>query len=1090
MEKQIHTGSGDNVGNNKIVNIINSVEPKDIKGFIADFMQDISHRKISDAEKKIESITNIDGLDSNVKSILNALKIKISLIQEKKGLQKRDLQNLVRNKTLDYDALDVVFSILLHFESKTQLDFARDRYFSAEANGPYSNEVFFEYLSTADEITASFNSQDKFNFLEQEILGLIRGALRNNNINIAYDLSKFLNANYPSISSTFFLLHCETIFFLNNSKNRHILSFNKHEKKHVDILINSLLDNFSSDVSRFILPLINQLYITGFTNTKLVDLAKKNIIEIKKISGECAEIITKITNKAVSPYSQLTLPKEIKDIETFFILDELLTNGSFNKAWLADWRYSGGKISTDDSYINSLLELQVSVWLCTSQDKKSIMDLTQEAEEFLSLDINRYKELNPSNLIFLCERFMDLNLSLIAIKYLDPILPDEPWLSPLLESLLQALYLSEQNDLFFKKLALFSDDVKNESIWLLEAQAYERLQQDDKAIMAVQEAIKIDNKNAYSWDLLLYLRQKKKTNKDDLTKLVFEIPGEVFYTYHETKIPLLNSIAKYVDPNIAESVLVDWFVVNPNQLAKHLIDIHHNSLMNRTDKQDVVYLPKYCIKGIEYYDGFKKNKRILIRDVVTEHPLFLNINSPLGKIVEKLTIGETVEDPYLGEISITDEIPAPVAAYQAAIKIRDQTNDGSDSFKLFELPSNEDDFLPYFEKILRRFSGNKAAQNPVLQNPNIPLCMRGNFTHHGDYFRAAYYHLTSIETTQYINLHNEGIKDPDKIIVDTYTSIYLSLLGFVPLIEKKGTTLILTNYTKDILESWIRDITREDYLSLDVTKFGMQRITAEDIRKNSYDFIQQIKLLIDISQEEKINVVDTPENLVKIKDIIDPSVFSTIQLSHANNIPWLSIDHLLCILAQKSDFPVVNTYNFLNILINSSDFKERKESIIVSLTCGLPVPIFYSDIIILSRSNEHKDIYLVAKFIEKHKCPNNESTENIKYLSQIMRNVIIKAYLDRDILNGSRAYNPVYDGYEEYVFNVCCKTAMSCLDGNTAEAKVALLISETLKPFYQIRTLQKLIFALATSFSIGHFLSIEAINIELEKIISSKNIST
>ncbi len=190
MEKQIHTGSGDNVANNKIVNIINSIEPKDIKGFIADFMQDISHRKISDAEKKIDSITNIDGLDGNVKSILNALKIKADLIREKKGLRKQELQNLVRNKTLDYDVLDVTLSILLHFESKIQLDSARDRYFSAERIGQYSNEIFFEYLSTDDEIVESFNNQDKFNFLEHEVLGLIRGSLRNNNINIAYDLSK------------------------------------------------------------------------------------------------------------------------------------------------------------------------------------------------------------------------------------------------------------------------------------------------------------------------------------------------------------------------------------------------------------------------------------------------------------------------------------------------------------------------------------------------------------------------------------------------------------------------------------------------------------------------------------------------------------------------------------------------------------------------------------------------------------------------------------------------------------------------------------------------------------------------------------
>jgi hypothetical protein len=144
MGKQIHTGSGDNVGNNKIVNIISNIEPKYIKGFIADLMQDISHRKISDAERKLESIANIDGVDINVKSLLNALKTKVALIQEEKGLQKQkqELQNLVRNKELDYDTLDVAFSILLHFESKIHVDTARDRYFSAEVSGPYTNEVF------------------------------------------------------------------------------------------------------------------------------------------------------------------------------------------------------------------------------------------------------------------------------------------------------------------------------------------------------------------------------------------------------------------------------------------------------------------------------------------------------------------------------------------------------------------------------------------------------------------------------------------------------------------------------------------------------------------------------------------------------------------------------------------------------------------------------------------------------------------------------------------------------------------------------------------------------------------------------------
>ncbi|EYU15890.1 tetratricopeptide repeat protein [Photorhabdus aegyptia] len=1090
MEKQIHTGSGDNVGNNKIVNIINSIEPKDIRRFIDDLMHDISYRKISEAEKKINAITNIDALDNNVKSILNALKVKISLVQGKTDLPKQEIQVLLRNPALSNEVRDAVLSILIHLESHVQLESARERYLFTELKGPYSNEVFFEHLATIDEINSSFNSSEKLNFLEQEIIGLIRGSLRNRDFKTAYGISDYLNKNYPSENSMFFMLHCETLLFLKEIKNRHILSFDKKQKNHIDSLVSTLLKNFASDIPRYTSPLINQLYITNFTDRKLLELAQKYLNKISEVSPECAEVISKITNRTALQNTKFSLPKEIKSIETFSELGELLKTDSFDKTLLADWRGDGGKISTNDSYINALLELQVSVWLCIPQDKKAIFDLGKQAEEFLNFDAIRYKEMTPSNLIFLCEKFMDLGLPLIAVKYLEPILPDEPWLSPLLESLLQALYLSDQNDLFFKKLALFSDDEKSELVWLLEAQAYERLQKNDDAIRAIQAAIKLENKNAYSWDLLLHLYQNKNISKVDLTNMVMGIPEEIFSTYDESKIPLLNSIAKFVDHNISERVLVDWFVVNPNKLAKYLIDIHHNSLMFRSEVNKFVYLPRFCIKGVEFDDGFRKHQRILVKDIVTEHPLFLNVNSPLGKVIEKLAIGETIDDPMLGELTLTDETPAFVAAYQAAIKIRDQNNDGSDAFKLFELPPNDDDFLPYFEKILRRYSNKPSQHNPILLNPNIPLCMRGNLTHSGDYFRAAYFHLTSKETTQYINLYDQGIIDPHKVIVDIYTSIYLSLMSFISIIVKKSITIVISNYTKITLENWITDITREDYLSFDITTLGIQRITAEDIRKNLYDFIQELQLLLSIAEDENLNVVDTPENLVKIKDLIDPTIFSTIQLSYANEIPWLSIDHLLCILAQNSDFPVANMDNFLREIINSSTYKERKKSIFISLICGLSVPVFYKDIAILSCSHEKNDIYLVAKFIEKHKFPNNTSSEVLNFLSEIMRNVIIKAYLDRDILIGGRASNPIYDGYEEYVFNVCCHTATLCLEGKTAEARVALLISETLKPFYHIVSFRKLVFNLATSFSTGHFLDIEAINNELDKIITIRNDTT
>ncbi|WP_412767637.1 PIN domain-containing protein, partial [Vibrio anguillarum] len=134
---------------------------------------------------------------------------------------------------------------------------------------------------------------------------------------------------------------------------------------------------------------------------------------------------------------------------------------------------------------------------------------------------------------------------------------------------------------------------------------------------------------------------------------------------------------------------------------------------------------------------------------------------------------------------------------------------------------------------------------------------------------------------------------------------------------------------------------RDNYMSMGVSEEGMYRITSEDIQRDCLDLIQGIKTLLECAQVEVLKPADTPELLVKMRDMVDDTVYSTFQLSAANDIPLLCIDHLMIELAHRSGCPAANMNSFVERALNSLSFKERKKSIQYNLFSGTPVSILY-----------------------------------------------------------------------------------------------------------------------------------------------------
>jgi hypothetical protein len=1081
MTTQIHDGPGDNVAGDKYENIIHRVQTRDLKSVVDNIMRDVCYRDMSIALEKLDILKNIDSIDSDVKSLLNVIQLKVELNKGSVLSDKKELLGLLRSQNLSVDVRDVVTSILIDFESRSDSTVARIRYDSADKNNAYVKEVFFEHLASKEEIHEQFESSTKSDLLDQELAGLIRGSLRVKEFELAAEISHFLNNSFPSTNSKVLLAYCKSCFIVNQNQTHHYLTLKKQVKEDIDELVIQLSNCVQDGDSRYIASLINLLHITFFLDRRLIELGKKCIEKIRGIDEACADTLQKISSVASTPTARFEFTSNPLDTDDLMNLHSAIAGGLVQISAVNSWFDNGGDIQTGDGYINAFAELQLRATVCSYDDKEGVLSLGIKAKEFIELDKVRFLRLNPFAIITLCDKFIELNLPLNAVEYLSQFIPDESWVSPLFECYINALIASEKYELFLSKTKHLSSEDKTFMVWVREAQLYERTGEYGLSIDAARSAIKIAPNSPYAWILLLNTSRLSGESVESLKELVFEIPEDVFLTYHESKIPLINEIATYIDLNIADRILVDWFVQDPDVVAFSISQIHFNSLINRPKSTTNPYTPKHCGDGVKYTDGFSTFSHILVANVDSSHASLLDVESPKGKVLQSLQVGDTIDDPIIGEITLLERLPPYVAAFRLAIELRNKSNDGTDVFHLLSMPTNKDDIIPFLEKFLKRFSKGDKSQDLALSNPDIPLVMKSYYTDPSNPVKGAFNHLTLDNSTQYMKLFNEGVINPDKVIIDIHTAVYFALIGLVSSLKKMSLEIILSQQTKSSLELWIKDTLREDYLSLNLTEQGIQRQTSEDIKRDSLEFIEELKDLVEFSKVEALNPSNTPDEFIKIRDIIDETVYSTLQLSVANNIPLLCIDHVICSLSQHSKQPVVNIYSLVMDLLNSSSLEMRKKGIQLNLLRGTPLAILFNDIVELSQSSDNFDIYCVAKFIEKYGVQNQSQEVALNFLVEIVGRVTGNAYIEGGILNGGRCKDPTYDGYAEHVFNFGCGVAIKVISGDTAEQRLALFISSLLNKFGATRDYSLLISRLASTFARGHFLDIKEINRAFEE---------
>jgi hypothetical protein len=586
----------------------------------------------------------------------------------------------------------------------------------------------------------------------------------------------------------------------------------------------------------------------------------------------------------------------------------------------------------------------------------------------------------------------------------------------------------------------------------------------------------------YSWYLLIYLK-KKSANTSYIKEVFDRVPDDVFSKPTELGYTLLAEMVVGGSFTRAESILIRWFIADPEGSSVHFTNVYLNLLTaENVPEYDLSNSMGDCFGGVRYLSDGNEVVKLLVSDAVGGHHALLAASSPLGSLLSEMAVGET--SPHnMSDIKLLERLPPYIAIFNIASTLRQAINDGTDSFHSFSLP---DDPVEMFRSLEKKILASNSGHNEVNAMPNIPLFMKGFRQHKLFPVKAAFVLLTDKLTVK-SPLPEFGETSPEQVVLDVYSVAYFALTGLSQGLLESSIKTVLTTETKRYLEEWLRDLNREDYFTVGVHPGGgLWRRTSDDVQRETGDVQAAVTLIIDRSEVVTPNLVDLPPDILQVEDFVDLSVLSSLRLSITNDIPWLCIDLTFAQLSQTSGYKIVNANQLITLLGEGIPLDERRQGLYLHVSAGLPYPVAFEGLIQLSRSKEANDQYFLAELLRMYPNAFSDTHSAVHFLHLTLGLVLMNSYKNGEMLNELVSASPKSNGYVERIFNACCYVSMQCKDGHEAERKLAMLIAELFETFQGIESMNKLIRYMASRFVSGHFMSFSAINNHLEELSKMK----
>ena len=1078
---QLSYGDGHNIARDKIDNIYQDIAPKSLLAPIEKILNFVKSKDEDNALLVLDTIKSMGNLDSESLALLDTVSVRVNLIKQV------DIDDAYKTLTdfhktkPDGLAADLCISSLIRLDvAKDAMDDARERYQQLPFSEIYAQEAYFELLAGASELESKYKN-NRLYLTEIDLCSLVRGGIRLNLYNLTIKISEQLVENFPSFNSSVLLVIAKSAKLSAELGQSNYWFISYHLKHELDLLIQELIplvEESNGNDERLIPTIASILHYKMGQSEDLYKLCCKYIDKIEKVQPSVAKLIKLNDNDTIDivettedkilkankepTYRKEVISKiscqEIISSEDAAVLATIGDNESISK-----WLDNNPKISCDDSYEEEFILLELKASICRN-------DLTRKLgyenlfNDFITTHHEHLKNINPIRIQELAKKLMAIELSPLAIKLLSVFVDEyDPWPSPPVKLYLDALYDSEQHASLNSILFNINDDACEFHTWQLRAILNAENENVPSATIALKNALKLNPNAIECWYNLVGILKQANANEDELIKIINDIPLELLNKPSQLAASILHEACILGLFHKAEEVMLNWFIQDSESnsvLFTNLffnIDTFNKNLQEKIEPR--LSLPNGNSAYI-YLADTKECTKIITRTDVKASSHILSYNSPIGRTLLNMKEGQ-VETVGTKKITLIKQIAPIVAAYQISLNLRHVANDGSDCFDMFEASEDINELIVQMKSKMQ--AGNEDRKF-IASHTMLPLTMKCKRLNTSEPVRIALESMSSPEVIKH-PLFDGGLKAGDRIVLDTFSIIYLAITGLYKSSKLNDYHFYMTATTLQCFEQWFESIEDPDYMVAGVNSDGnFYRVIKEDIQAQTKKVQLGINFILDKAEIQKANVVDLPSSLLKIKDLVCHSVYSSITLSIANDIPWLCIDGQLAQYYSALGLSSINALKFIKNLADSTGFEHKKQGIFYNCSSGLAYPLTYEEVFQLSESNQDIDFYYLAELLNKNMHTFEFSQEAVRFTYKLLLPALCKGYLNGETLHGSRVDNIPNSGLVKRVFYACCRIVIAPKDGKYAEENLATLLVVLFFYSKEIPTLKELILDLFSEF--------------------------
>lgn len=1017
----------------------------------AEILRSLSYREFETAVNQLSVIRNLNTLDQSAQHLIKILSGVHSQINPSAGGKSYFTEAMKYQRSAPSDDLkDIAISLLIRVEAKRNPKDHADaikRVQSSDQLGQYSSEAYYELVALPETCCTAWEN-DRNDLTETELTGLVRGLIRNNQLEQC-EAASFLSDIYPSNNASILELVAKTQAWETSCNQQHYWQLTPEQYQQALDLADEWVTTFENvrPLDRRVIQISTNLlqFLMG-EHKGLQDLCYKHIDEVTRYAPFIADNLRLIfqtqpdfQDAVFAKYRRFDTDLQYREEEITRIvskqeLDETeaaILRQFGNKDQIRQWHEQGSKLKAKSPLVKAVQALELAVQM--ADETPSRQDLVRRrCRELIELQDSNMHYSMPEVVQPLADRLLSLGLPDTAVQLLLPSIPTagKLWSSPLITSYLRALLHARQIKTLEEALERIEENHRSGYVWYLAGKSLLFQEQYELASRAFENAVLQDPSVATFWAEFAAAKAKAGGSAEELSEVADRFPDELLDLSTHDGLWLMQFSMRHGFTNKMASRALTQFVEAPEQRFLPFSNVWMTLIASPTKFDPEVIETNNVLGAVVYSLHGKTNSQLVVQGAPASQWL-IDAEGQLAKQLLEMEPGE--ESRYNFSPLLLHSKPHPfILAARLASEHRSISQIDGDCFLLLQTENDPDAMIKQLQEVVDHY---QSPNHDLYSRSDIPLIFKLGID---DLSVQSSLKLQLDPAVYRDGLPSFGEVEVDTVICDLHTLVYLAITGLFRARPFSNIQLNITTVTHEALVNGLKSISEDQ--ALRVQMFGGQliKLDADEYRQLISGYVEGLQELSKVCKVISPETADMPLDITVLIDSIDESVLSSMTVAFTKQIPLMTIDPVAASLICHAGGVSVNMYELALMHSESASQEQRYQAIQAFIAHKVPVAIVENDMFDLGRSGDEADLQLLIELLQVYSERIVTMSGGMLFLLRIMASAILGA---RDSRPKKHQWFLLYSkgtlGCIERLFHIVCSLVIKIPDNECSEERLA-----------------------------------------------------